>query len=443
MQLPYVEDPLPLLARLRSLGHPVLLHGADRSHPASRHDVLAAGPEAVLTARSGRAFLDRGAGPEALAEAPLAALATLHGELPVPTRRDGPFGGGLLGLAGYDLGRGLLRAPPRLAPDHAFPELVAGVYPWALVTDHRLRRSELVVLPGRDCPAEVRALLRRADRLPPVRPAAPPALQPETSRAAHRRACERVLAYLHAGDCYQVNLAVRFAGHTRADALALYAALLARQPAPFGGFLETPDGAVLSFSPERFLRVADGRVETRPIKGTRARDADPLRDRAARAALLASPKDRAENLMIVDLLRNDLGRSCRPGSVRVPALFRPERFRAVHHLVSVVRGELAPGVGPVEAFAAAFPGGSVTGAPKVRAMDVIEELEDARRGPYCGSLLLADGAGRLDSSITIRTLLHTDGRLLCWGGGGIVADSDPDAEWEEIRHKVGSLVCGA
>lgn len=442
MLLPYVEDPLPLLARLRTHGHPVLLHGADRAHPASRHDVLAAGPEAVLTARSGRAFLDRGDGPQPTPGPPLAALATLQAQLPAPVSGHGPFGGGLLGLAGYDLGRALLRAPGQLVADHEFPDLVAGVYPWALVTDHRHRRSELVVLPGRTCPAEIRALLGEAHRLPPVRPAPPPRLLAETSRRGHRDACARILAYLHAGDCYQVNLAVRFAGHTRADPLALYAGLLRRQPAPFGAFLETPAGAVLSFSPERFLRIDGGGVETRPIKGTRARDADPHRDRAARRALLASAKDRAENLMIVDLLRNDLGRSCRPGSVTAPALFRPERFQAVHHLVSVVRGELAPGVGPVDAFAAAFPGGSVTGAPKIRAMDVIEELEDARRGPYCGSFLLADGAGRLDSSIAIRTLLHTDGRLLCWGGGGIVADSEPDAEWAEIHHKVGSLVCG-
>ncbi|HAQ73180.1 MAG TPA: aminodeoxychorismate synthase component I, partial [Pseudomonas sp.] len=211
-------------------------------------------------------------------------------------------------------------------------------------------------------------------------------------------------------------------------------------PTPYAGFMALEEGAIASLSPERFLRLGAGEVETRPIKGTRPRRTDPHADAAEAQALLASPKDRAENLMIVDLLRNDLGRSCQVGSIRVPELFALESYPNVHHLVSSVVGTLAEGCDAFDLLAGSFPGGSITGAPKIRAMQIIDELEPSDRSIYCGSLLYIDVRGEMDSSIAIRTLLFKDDQVRCWGGGGIVADSDWQAEYQESIDKVRVLM---
>jgi para-aminobenzoate synthetase component 1 len=220
----------------------------------------------------------------------------------------------------------------------------------------------------------------------------------------------------------------------------LYGRLRERNAAPFAGLFDLGGAFVASASPERFLRVEGGEVETRPIKGTRPRGATPAEDAARAAELLASAKDRAENVMIVDLMRNDLGRVCEYGTVRVPALCRLESYRYVHHLVSEVRGRLRPGVGRVDLLRAAFPGGSVTGAPKVRAMEIIAELEPTARGPYCGSLGYVGFDGTMDTSILIRTFTVARGWVQFPVGGGIVADSDPEREYEETLHKAEGLV---
>ena len=212
-------------------------------------------------------------------------------------------------------------------------------------------------------------------------------------------------------------------------------------PTPFAGYQALGGGdAILSLSPERFIRVSQGQVETRPIKGTRPRGRSAEEDRAQADELLASPKDRAENLMIVDLLRNDLGRSCAIGSVRVPELFALESYPNVHHLVSAVTGRLAEDKDALDLIVSSFPGGSITGAPKIRAMEIIDELEPTRRSIYCGSLLYLDVRGELDSSIAIRTVLVKDGQASCWGGGGIVADSDWQEEYRESITKVKVLM---
>jgi para-aminobenzoate synthetase component 1 len=224
------------------------------------------------------------------------------------------------------------------------------------------------------------------------------------------------------------------------DSWALYRALRHSNPAPFGAYLNTPFGQLLSASPERFLQVRERQVETRPIKGTRPRDPDPQRDRALAEALLWSEKDRAENLMIVDLLRNDLGKVCQLGSVRVPELFTLESFASVHHLVSTVTGRLAEGFDALDLFAASFPGGSITGAPKRRAMEIIDELEPDRRGPYCGAIGYFGFDGAMDSNIAIRTLIHRQGRVEFSAGGGVVIDSDPQAEYRESFDKAALLL---
>src|SRR5690606_17413198 len=231
------------------------------------------------------------------------------------------------------------------------------------------------------------------------------------SRSRKLAACQQVNLYIYAVDCYQVNLAQRFEARVRGDPWLAYRALRAANPAPYAAYLNLPFAQILSASPERFLEVRGTRVETRPIKGTRARAADPQRDAERARALRASPKDRAENVMIVDLLRNDLAKSCLPGSVRVPRLFEVETFPAVHHLVSTVTGELGRGRDALDVLRGCFPGGSITGAPKVRAMQIIEELEPHRRGVYCGSIGYVGYDGAMDSTIAIRAMVQRAGRV--------------------------------
>jgi para-aminobenzoate synthetase component 1 len=254
------------------------------------------------------------------------------------------------------------------------------------------------------------------------------------------RAVQRVIDYICAGDVFQVNLAQRLLYPAREDAVSLYLRLRERNPATFGGYFDLGEFQIASSSPERFLQVRDGHVETRPIKGTRRRRALPEADLFAGDDLQASEKDRAENVMIVDLLRNDLSRVCRPESVRVTQLCRLESYEFVQHLVSAVEGDLREGQGPLDLLKAAFPGGSITGAPKMRAMEIIAELEPTARGPYCGSLFYLGFDGTLDSNILIRTITAGRGWWQFPVGGGIVAQSDPQREYEETWHKAEGLL---
>lgn len=260
------------------------------------------------------------------------------------------------------------------------------------------------------------------------------------SAAEYAEKFARVQAYLQSGDCYQVNLAQRFQATYRGDEWQAFTRLNASNKAPFSAFVRLEQGAILSLSPERFIHLAEGTIQTRPIKGTLPRLADPDADRQQAEKLAASPKDRAENLMIVDLMRNDIGRVAEPGSVRVPELFVVEPFPAVHHLVSTITARLPASRTACDLLRAAFPGGSITGAPKVRAMEIIDELEPHRRNAWCGSIGYISLCGTMDTSITIRTLTACDGNLYCSAGGGIVADSQVDAEYQETFDKVNRIL---
>jgi para-aminobenzoate synthetase component 1 len=258
------------------------------------------------------------------------------------------------------------------------------------------------------------------------------------SNFTHRdyvRAVARAKEYIAAGDIYQVNLSQRLHAPLASTPFDLYRRLASTNPAPFAAYFETPDAAVVSCSPERFLQVRSGLVETRPIKGTRPRGSTPTEDRRMAAELLASEKDRAENVMIVDLERNDLGRVCEFGSVHVPELFALESYATVHHLVSTVRGRLRPGTTALDCLRSSFPGGSITGAPKVRSMEIIEDLEPTRRGVYTGAIGYLCFSGDMDVNIVIRTLVVKDGIAYFQVGGGIVADSDPEGEYQETIDK--------
>jgi para-aminobenzoate synthetase component 1 len=344
------------------------------------------------------------------------------------------------GWLSYDLGRPWVGLPPR-APD-------AVVAPFAPLEFHFHDAVWVRPLGGvatifaRDEAAAHRLRARLEVEAPRAAAAPPGALAPDHDARAYLEGARRVLDYLRAGDAYQVNLARRVSAPFGGPAVELAAALRARAPAPFGAFIASADGvaALVGSSPERFLAL-DGRgaVETRPIKGTRARGGSPPDDAAARAALLASAKDRAEHVMIVDLERSDLGRVCETGSVVVEDVARVLALPTVHHLVSTVRGRLRAGVGLAELLAATFPGGSITGAPKRRAMQIIDELEPVARGPYTGATGWLGVAGDLDLAVAIRTALVSGGRLSLSVGGGIVADSSPEDEWAETEVKAAAF----
>lgn len=433
--LPYQPDPAFYFARLRTAPGAILLDSARPGAQRGRFDLLSAWPRQQLQAQpgeSGQAYLHRVR--QALNEL---------GSAQLPAQSELPFAGGLIGYLSYDFGRRLEQLPALATDDLGLPDAHLGLYAWALVSDHQRRTSQLVLHPSLE-QAERQRLIQLFETEAPDAPSHFRLLAPmagDLSPAGYQSAFDQVQRYIQAGDCYQINLTQRFRAPCEGDPWQAYQALRAACPTPFSGYQQLDrNTALLSFSPERFVRLSQGEVETRPIKGTRPRSTDPLEDARNAADLLASPKDRAENLMIVDLLRNDISRTCEIGSVKVPELFSLESYPNVHHLVSSVTGRLAAGRDALDLIAGSFPGGSITGAPKIRAMQIIDELEPTRRALYCGSLLYLDVRGEMDSSIAIRSLLVKDGQVSCWGGGAVVADSEWEAEYEESIAKVRVLM---
>jgi len=446
IELPYdattgCADRLPWFERIRALGWAVYLDSGERARTGGRYDVLAAAPRATLVSCSGEVHLDRGGEVSRWRGSAFDGLKALA----APARggeEDWPLAGGALGYFGYELGRAGAKLPEAKAGTVPFmPEAAFGLYPWTVVIDHKRKRAAITSLD--DYPEEEALGLR--DRLlagetPPREPFRVLGdIASTLEREAYLPRAARVIDYIRAGDVYQANLTREFRIRYRGDTWELYRRLHESNPAPMGAYLEYPFGAVLSSSPERFITVDGREAVTQPIKGTRRRRADPVEDARVRAELTASHKDRAENVMIVDLLRNDFGRVCEPGSVAAPRLCELESFATVHHLVSTVTGRLAPGVSAVDLLAACFPGGSITGAPKRRAMEIIDELEPHRREVYCGAIGYLSPAGRLDMSIPIRTTLAAEGELRFYAGGGIVADSSPEAEFEETEVKIAAI----
>ncbi|MFO7528814.1 MAG: aminodeoxychorismate synthase component I [Marinobacter sp.] len=351
--------------------------------------------------------------------------------------------GGWIGFLSYELG--YIREP-RLAPICPIlpvPLLSAGLYLW--MASHNRETGDYYLWIHPECPeslaGQINGWLSEPDGDEPCSWEITEPFKPRQSPESFKTGVQTIRDYIQAGDCYQANLSQEFVGKFSGDPWCAFQALAEANPTPYSAFIRAGEYSVLSISPERFLEIEERTVKTSPIKGTRPRGKTPEEDAALAAELRASEKDRAENLMIVDLLRNDLSLNAATGSVSVDQLFALESYRNVHHLVSHIRAELAEGISPLKALFDAFPGGSITGAPKIRAMEIIRELEPHWRGPYCGSVFYYGLDGRLDSNIAIRTLLcDGKGTIRCWGGGGIVADSDPEAEYQETLAKVGSLM---
>ena len=456
-ELPGLPAAAECFRRLQQRSHVLFLDSALRDPILGRYSFLACDPFAWLEIPAD--------GSDALAalSARLAEFrATNIAGLP-------PFQGGAAGLLSYDLGRSLERVPPTRFDEWKIPALAVGLYDCVVGFDHLEERSWLFShgWPEQDPAARQERASARADEMerllrepaivaaateheephlplaelaPQFATAANPKLTSNFTREAYLRAVARAVEYVHAGDVFQVNLAQRLLYPASDDPVSLYLRLRERNAAPFAGYFDLGGTQIVSASPERFLAVHGRVIETRPIKGTRPRGRSPEADLFAGDDLRQSEKDRAENVMIVDLLRNDLSRVCQPESVCVTQLCGLEHFRYVQHLVSAVRGELRPGLGPIDAIRAAFPGGSITGTPKVRAMEIIAELEPTARGPYCGSLGYLGFDGSADLSILIRTITASRGWWQMQVGGGIVAQSSPEREYEETWHKAAGML---
>lgn len=440
----YLADPAPRLAAYGSSPGFVYLDScAGRTH-GGRYDIISSAPTTVLCTRGDTTEIRTRDGRTTSTADPFELVRDAVGRLRCEAV-DVPFCGGAIGYFAYDLGRRIERLPALASADIDIPDMMVGIYDWAIVVDHETRCAWIVAQPDSQTDIDYwRDVMAAPD---PLTPAAfgtsfevTSAVKPEMTFAEYAEKFGRIKRYIIEGDCYQVNLAQRFSADVRGASWDAYLRLRNLNPAPFSAYLRLEHGAIMSSSPERFLKVSNRQVETKPIKGTRPRSADMPADRRLADELRESTKDRAENVMIVDLLRNDLGKSCAVGSVAVPELFAIESYTTVHHLVSTVRGTLAEGVDECALLRGCFPGGSITGAPKLRAMEIIEELEPCRRTVYCGAIGYLSADGTMDTNIAIRTLVHHHDRMYCWAGGGIVSDSELEAEYRECLDKAAAML---
>ena len=416
----------------------MMLHSGFADHPHNRYDIIVAQPCTTLVTHGDVTVVSDAEKTETSSDDPLRLLQKVLADCPFSNTPlpDLPFIGGAVGLWGYDLGRRFENLPQRALNDISVPDMAVGIYDWALIVDHH--RQVVTLLCYGDVNARLAWLQQQAPTVAPF--ALTSRWQSNMSRQQYGEKFRQVQAYLQSGDCYQVNLAQRFQASYQGDEWQAFVRLNRANRAPFSAFLRFDDSAIMSLSPERFIQLEQGHIQTRPIKGTLPRLEDPIADAEQARRLAHSPKDRAENLMIVDLMRNDIGRVAVPGSVRVPELFVVEPFPAVHHLVSTITATLPAALHATDLLRAAFPGGSITGAPKVRAMEIIDELEPHRRNAWCGSIGYLSVCGNMDTSITIRTVTASEGTLYCSAGGGLVADSEEGAEYQETFDKVNRIL---
>lgn len=450
-ECPYIE-PLDAYGAFAGYADSHILDSGDRD----RFAYVVVSPLHKLMAKNGQVILDDFPVPGD----PFAVLADLMAGYSMAINPDlPPFQGGVVGYFGYELAHQIEDLPKAPQDWLDMPDMAVGIYDLVLAFDQLDRRMWLISTGIPEKPGPVREK-RAADRMGVIRkylrlarpvldiPDAPhaPEIMPWQSnfdRAMYEDAVQSVVDYIHAGDIFQANLSQSFRAEYRDDSIPkrfdLYRRLSHISPAPFGAFLNFGDVAVLSNSPERFLKVVDGKVETKPIKGTRPRGRTPIEDAEQAQELMLSAKDHAENIMIVDLLRNDLSKVCKPHTVETPQICTLESYANVHHLVSTVTGELQDGKTAIDLLAACFPGGSITGAPKIRAMEIITELEGSTRGAYCGAIGFIGFNGSMDTNIAIRSICVNGGRMAFNVGGGIVADSTPAAEYDETLVKAAKI----
>jgi len=440
--LPYFADSAELFAVCADKAWAVFLDSGFPHSNQGRYDIIAAEPVCTLVTHGEITEITCNGATTKSVENPFALVKQQLAQFPdFKLDDDLPFNGGAIGYFSYDLVR-RLEALPTIAEDaEHIAEMAVGIYQWAVIVDHHQRKSYLAGYCDRQ---KWQDLIDQFSHKPTKQDEHPfkvtGVVKSNMDKDAYVRAFNRIKHYLKEGDCYQVNLAQRFVAACEGDPWTAYQTLRKLNAAPFSCYLNLPEVQVLSSSPERFLKLTNGVVETKPIKGTRPRKPDYAEDQQQIKDLEASNKDRAENLMIVDLLRNDISKTCKKGSVKVPKLFDVESYATVHHLVSTVTGLLADNQHALDLLKSCFPGGSITGAPKIRAMEIIEELEPNRRGVYCGAIGYIGFSGNMDTNIAIRTLVHSENTIRFWAGGGIVNDSVAEDEYQESFDKAAAML---
>lgn len=426
VKLEYQSDSSLYFKRLQNLQRPVWLDSGKSASTSGRYDIISAEPVDVLF------------------DVPVSTIENAVGKLTAETdlseinQLQLPFCGGAIGFFNYEYNHEAFGLhAPQGAGASAF-----GIFNWCLVQDHQKQVCFAVFLPC--CKSETKTfLLNLLDTSAGEPDSAFTASQVtvDTSRHDYLAAVEKIHALILAGDTYQINFSQRFRGQFDGSTVGAYLKLREASPSPYAAYLDlTGQSTILCLSPEQFITIDNGKAITRPIKGTAARSANPFNDQVLAQDLLNSRKNRAENLMIVDLLRNDFSKCCELNSVKAPVLCKLESFANVHHLVSTVEGIPKRGITPLEFLMHCFPGGSITGAPKRRSMEIIDQLEKHRRGIYCGSICYLSAHGRFDSNIAIRTVLIENNHFYCWGGGGIVADSNAEEEYAESIQKIQLLL---
>jgi para-aminobenzoate synthetase component 1 len=438
--LPYLFDSARLFSAIAAQPWSIFLDSGLAEKRQGRYDIFATDPECTLITHGAETQVCSGNNTQVSTQDPFALIKqklTVQKSFP-----EVPFNGGAMGYFAYDLGRQLEKLPNLTADAEHIPDMAVGIYQWAVVVDHQEQKSYLVGCA--DSEHQWQVLIEQFSVYPEATPVdkfqVTSPVQANMSEENYAQAFAKIKKYLQEGDCYQVNLAQRFVANCQGDPWTAYQQLREINSAPFSGYFNVPGVQVLSSSPERFLKVYQGMVEAKPIKGTRPRKENEQENQQQIDALQNSHKDRAENVMIVDLLRNDISKNCMPSSVQVPKLFEIESYTTVHHLVSTVTGQLNERYHALDLLRSCFPGGSITGAPKIRAMEVIEELESHRRGVYCGAIAYIGFDGNMDSNIAIRTLVHSEQTIRFWAGGGIVNDSVLEEEYQECFDKAAAML---
>lgn len=439
-------SPEKLFEKLQHKPWAMWLDSSNGEHVDAKYDIMVWQPKATIITVGRDSFISyQDADLETTSQDdPISLLESLQNKIIEPfsvSTNNLPFKVGAVGYFAYDLGRRFETLPSQAKRDIEIPEMAVGIYTHALIFDRINHTFSLT------CPENERGQLEQqlvniveCNKQTQTNFSLTSQWQSNMTKESYQEKFNKIQDYLRSGDCYQINLTQRFSASYQGDEFSAYCSLREANKAPFSAFIRLPDCVILSISPERFIKVEQDTIQSKPIKGTLPRSEQPEQDEQNKQALANSAKDQSENLMIVDLLRNDISKVAAKGTVQVPKLFDIESFPAVHHLVSTVEAKLDSKYKSTDLLRGAFPGGSITGAPKIRAMEIIDELEPHRRSVYCGSIGYISACGNMDTSITIRTIIANKQTMYCWAGGGIVADSKVDAEYQETYDKVNKIL---
>ncbi|QOI11015.1 aminodeoxychorismate synthase component I [Blochmannia endosymbiont of Colobopsis nipponica] len=419
----------------------MLLHSGYSNHPDGRFDILVTAPKITLITKDGittiknqKQYKTSNINPFKLLQEQIN-CANLK---KMQTNTELPFQGGFLGIFGYDLVRYLEKIPVKAKQEIQLPDLAIGLYRWTIIADHHLCKITLI---SHDDPTNILSWINNYQSIKKNRSfRLQKTWRTNMNRMEYKKKFQTIQNFLQNGDCYQVCLAQRFCAPYIGDEWAAFHYLLHYNSSPFSAFIRLKKQAIMCFSPERFISLRNKNIQTKPIKGTISRNVNNFIDQQQLTKLMKSNKNKSENLMIVDLLRSDIGRIAVPGSIKVPKLFSIESFPAVHHMVSTITGTLSDNRSVIDIFKSCFPGGSVTGAPKIRAMEIIEMLEPQRRNAWCGSIAYLSCCGNMDSNIIIRTIIADQQHLFCSAGSAITINSNEDSEYQEMIDKISTII---